>query len=86
MVGHNGKSPSHKVIHISHNNANQETPCYSSLRSITKRSLVSIIMGYVDDRMAGRLYIWWPTMNYLPVGVMHFENLRLAVVHETKQN
>ena len=28
------------------------------------RSLVSTIMGYLDDYMAGSL--WWPAMNYMP--------------------
>ena len=30
------------------------------------RSLVGIIMGYLDDHMAGRLY-GGPTMNYMPI-------------------
>ena len=31
-------------------------PCQHPLRSITRRSLFGIIMGYLDDYMAGRLY------------------------------
>ena len=43
-------SPSHIVIQISHNNANQRTHVILPTTRIM-RSLVSIIMGYMDDYM-----------------------------------
>ena len=45
---------SHFVIQISHNNANQRTRVALPTTRRTMRSLVSIIMGYLDDYTAGR--------------------------------
>ena len=54
MVGHHIVSQPYSHSDF-HNNANQLTHC-SCFWEYNMRSLVSIIMGYLDVYMAGRLY------------------------------